>query len=213
MLRLAIIVLVIVVALLRGGSLRNFAAVQLRWLPLVIVGFALQLLIFTPFARVAAGGLRDPADLCAVAGAAGDLGGGQLAHPRHGADRDRAGAECDRDRREWRAYAGFAGGRAAGTASTKRWQPTIRAHPSTCLWRVIRCDFGCSPISSSSHSGCRSRRVMSIGDLLLTIGIAILCYRTILPRAGAGRACASAGRWIGGKREWTGRDFRRKSLQ
>src|SRR6185295_16070570 len=51
MLRLAIIVLVIVVALLRGGSLRNFAALQLRWLPLVIVGFALQLLIFTPFAR------------------------------------------------------------------------------------------------------------------------------------------------------------------
>src|SRR5262245_17695605 len=51
MLRLAIIVLVIVVALLRGGSLRNFAAVQLRWLPLVIIGFALQLLIFTPFVR------------------------------------------------------------------------------------------------------------------------------------------------------------------
>src|SRR5829696_591691 len=51
MLRLAIIVLVIVVALLRGGSLRNFAVVQLRWLPLVIAGFALQLLIFTPFAR------------------------------------------------------------------------------------------------------------------------------------------------------------------
>src|SRR5215208_6406978 len=51
MLRLAIIVLVIVVALLRGGSLRNFAAVQLRWLPLVIVGFALHLLIFTPFGR------------------------------------------------------------------------------------------------------------------------------------------------------------------
>jgi hypothetical protein len=51
MLRLAIIILVIVVALLRGGSLRNFAAVQLRWLPLVIAGFALQLLIFTPFAR------------------------------------------------------------------------------------------------------------------------------------------------------------------
>src|SRR5215213_3146906 len=51
MLRLLIIVAVIVVALLRGGSLRNIAAVQLRWLPLVIVGFALQLLIFTPFAR------------------------------------------------------------------------------------------------------------------------------------------------------------------
>ena len=50
MLRLAIIVLVIVVALLRGGSLRNFAAVKLRWLPLVIAGFVLQLLIFTPSA-------------------------------------------------------------------------------------------------------------------------------------------------------------------
>ncbi len=51
MLRLAIIALVIVVALLRGGSLRNLAAVRLRWLPLVIAGFALQLLIFTPFTR------------------------------------------------------------------------------------------------------------------------------------------------------------------
>src|SRR5215211_4375604 len=51
MLRLAVIILVIVVALLRGGSLRNFAAIQLRWLPLVIAGFVLQLLIFTPFAR------------------------------------------------------------------------------------------------------------------------------------------------------------------
>ena len=51
MLRLVIIVLVIVVALLRGGSLRNLAELQLRWLPLVIAGFMLQLLIFTPFAR------------------------------------------------------------------------------------------------------------------------------------------------------------------
>src|SRR4051812_17781684 len=51
MLRLLIIILVIVVALLRGGSLRNFAALHLRRLPLVIAGFVLQLLIFTPFAR------------------------------------------------------------------------------------------------------------------------------------------------------------------
>ena len=51
MLRLLIIVLVIIVALLRGGALRNLAAVQLRWLPLVIASFALQLLIFTPFVR------------------------------------------------------------------------------------------------------------------------------------------------------------------
>jgi hypothetical protein len=51
MLRLATIVLVIVVALLRGGSLRNFATIQLRWLPLVIAAFVLQILIFTPFAH------------------------------------------------------------------------------------------------------------------------------------------------------------------
>lgn len=51
MLRLATIALVIVVALLRGGSLRNFAAIQLRWLPLVIAAFVLQVLIFTPFAQ------------------------------------------------------------------------------------------------------------------------------------------------------------------
>src|SRR5262245_25675559 len=49
MLRLLIILSVIAVALLRGGSLHNFAAVRLRWLPLVFGGLTLQLLIFTPF--------------------------------------------------------------------------------------------------------------------------------------------------------------------
>jgi hypothetical protein len=49
MLRLMVIVTVIVVALLRGGSLRNFAGLRLRWLPLVLGGLALQLLIFTPW--------------------------------------------------------------------------------------------------------------------------------------------------------------------
>ena len=51
MLRLIVIIFVIVVALLRGGSLRNFGALKLRWLPLVIASFVLQLLIFTPFAK------------------------------------------------------------------------------------------------------------------------------------------------------------------
>ena len=49
MLRPVIIILVIVVALLRGGSLRNFATLKLRWIPLVVAGFVLQVLIFTPF--------------------------------------------------------------------------------------------------------------------------------------------------------------------
>lgn len=43
-----IVALVILVALLRGGSLRSFAALRLRAIPLVVAGFVLQLLIFTP---------------------------------------------------------------------------------------------------------------------------------------------------------------------
>jgi hypothetical protein len=49
MLRLLLILIVIVLALLRGGSLHNIAAVRLRWLPLVFGSLVLQLLIFTPF--------------------------------------------------------------------------------------------------------------------------------------------------------------------
>lgn len=49
MLMLFTVALVVVVALLRGGSLNNFSGLQLRWMPLVAAGLALQLLIFTPF--------------------------------------------------------------------------------------------------------------------------------------------------------------------
>jgi hypothetical protein len=51
MLRLILFVVVVVVALVRGGSLRNFATLRLRWPALAIAGFVLQLLIFTPFAE------------------------------------------------------------------------------------------------------------------------------------------------------------------
>jgi Family of unknown function (DUF5317) len=44
-----LIVLAIVAGLLRGGSLRNFAALPLRWIPLIIASFVLQLFLFTPF--------------------------------------------------------------------------------------------------------------------------------------------------------------------
>lgn len=49
MLKGVVVLIVIGVALVRGGSLRNFAALELRWLPLVLGSFGLQLLIFTPF--------------------------------------------------------------------------------------------------------------------------------------------------------------------
>jgi Family of unknown function (DUF5317) len=48
-LRALFVLAVIALALLRGGTLRNFATVELRALPLVFGGLALQVLIFTPF--------------------------------------------------------------------------------------------------------------------------------------------------------------------
>jgi hypothetical protein len=44
-----VVTFVSIVALLRGGSLRNFDNLHLRWIPLAIGSFVLQLLIFTPF--------------------------------------------------------------------------------------------------------------------------------------------------------------------
>lgn len=49
MLRLLIIVLVVVAALLRGGSLHNVTTLRLRWPALALAGLGLQLLLFTPF--------------------------------------------------------------------------------------------------------------------------------------------------------------------
>lgn len=50
MLRLVVILLVMLVALAQGGRLQNLAGVQLRALPLVFGSIGLQILIFTPIA-------------------------------------------------------------------------------------------------------------------------------------------------------------------
>ena len=52
MLRIVIVAAVIAVALLRGGTLRNFAALPLRWAPLAILAFALQPLTFLVLAEI-----------------------------------------------------------------------------------------------------------------------------------------------------------------
>lgn len=49
MLRACIVLGVIVIARLSGGSLRHFASLALRWPLLIVASLALQLLIFTPF--------------------------------------------------------------------------------------------------------------------------------------------------------------------
>ncbi len=51
MLMPSIVALAIIVALLRGGALRNFGMLHLRWIPLVGASLALQLLLFTPFSK------------------------------------------------------------------------------------------------------------------------------------------------------------------
>ena len=49
MISVVILLPVIAVALLRGGALVNLVELRLRWAPLVLAALAVQLLIFTPF--------------------------------------------------------------------------------------------------------------------------------------------------------------------
>jgi uncharacterized protein DUF5317 len=194
MLRLAIVVLVIVVALLRGGSLRNFAAVQLRWLPLVIAGFALQLLIFTPFARSplvafatlpiyvlslallalwVAANWRIPGMALIAIGLALNVAviaanGGHMPVLPEGAR-----------------LAGQYEALAADDPRTSK--HLLMASEQVRLWLL-------SDIIVIPH-GVPGASVLSIGDLALTVGIAILCYSTTLraPALAAPVAAPAAG--------------------
>jgi hypothetical protein len=179
MLRLAIIVLVIVVALLRGGSLRNFAALQFRWLPLVIIGFALQLLIFTPFgysplvvfatlpiyvlslallAIWVAANRRIPGMALIAIGLALNIAviaanGGHMPVLPEGAR-----------------LAGQYEALAADDPRTSK--HLLMPSDQVRLWLL-------SDIIVIPH-GVPGAVVLSIGDIALTVGIAVLCYSTIL---------------------------------
>jgi hypothetical protein len=194
MLRLAVIAMVIIVALVRGGSLRNFAAVQLRWLPLVIAGFALQLLIFTPFARSplvafatlpiyvlslallaiwVAGNWRIPGMALIAIGLALNIAviaanNGHMPVLPEGA-------------------------RLAG-----QYEALVADDPRTSKHLLMERDqvqlWLLSDIIVIPH-GVPGASVLSIGDLALTLGIAILCYSTTLhePAPAAALAARSAG--------------------
>ena len=179
MLRLATIVLVIVVALLRGGSLRNFAALRLRWLPLVIAGFALQLLIFTPFgmsplvafatlpiyvlslALIAiwvAANWRIPGMALIAIGLALNVAviaanGGHMPVSPEGAR-----------------LAGQYEALAAGDPATSK--HALMSSEQARLWWLS--DIIVIP------RGVPGAVVLSVGDIVLTVGIAILCYSTLL---------------------------------
>jgi len=178
MLRLATIALVIAIGLLRGGSLRNFAAIQLRWLPLVIAGFLLQILIFTPFAQSplvafatlpiyvlslsllaiwVAANWRVPGMALIAIGLALNVaviaanGGHMPVLP-----------ESARLAGQYEAIA-------ADNPSTSK--HALMPMEQARLWLL-------SDIIAIPH-GVPGAVVLSIGDIVLTVGIAILCYSTI----------------------------------
>jgi hypothetical protein len=178
MLRLVIIVLVIVVALLRGGSLRYLAAVHLRWLPLVIASFVLQLLIFTPFTRAplvayatvpiyalsmfllviwVAANWRIPGMTLIAIGLALNV----IAITANGGHMP-VSIESAR-------YAGRIGNYASAGAFVAN--NSIVAQDNVRFWLLT--DIIAIPKQVPFAT------VISIGDILLTIGIGSLCYRTI----------------------------------
>jgi hypothetical protein len=182
MLRLLIVAAVIAVALLRGGSLQRFAALQVRLLPLVLGAFALQLLIFTPFLRaplvgIASSGLyvlsmallvvwvafnrRLPGILLMAAGvllntAAIVANGGTMPL--------------------WPEAARIAGTLrmfAAGEVGEHNNSTLAGADVQLWLLTDILPVPGWVPFAT----------VYSIGDVLLTLGVCILCWRTMRSRA------------------------------
>lgn len=173
-----LITLAIALGLLRGGSLRNFAALPLRWVPLIIASFVLQLLLFTPFrhqplldiavaplylASMAMGATwvvlnwRIPG--MAVAGlglfmnfAAIAANGGHM-------------PVSPEDAR----YAGKITSYAAGTAISNN---SILVQPEHVRLWILTDIIPLPKEFPLAH-------VFSIGDVLIVIGLAVLCYRTV----------------------------------
>lgn len=173
-----LIVLAIAAGLLRGGSLANFAFLPLRWVALIIASFGLQLLLFTPFLHrplldVAVAPLYILSMLMAAAWVglnwrlpgmpliALGLGLNLVAIAANGGHMPVA-PESAR-------YAGkLVGDVAAGSVSNNSMRlPPDQVH----LW--ILTDIIALPKAFPLAN------VFSIGDLLLIVGIMLLCYRTV----------------------------------
>lgn len=178
MLRALMIVFVIGIALLQGGALRNFSALRLRWVPLVIGGFVLQLLIFTPFRSAplisgftaqlyilsmallivwVAVNWRIPGMALMAIGlllnsAAIVANGGYMP----------VSTESAR-------YAGTIDRYANQVAPISNNSIAADSHVQLWLLTDIIAVPGWVPLAT----------VVSIGDVLLTLGVAVLCYRTI----------------------------------
>lgn len=196
MLRLLIVTLVIVIALLRGGSLSNFKDLRLRWIPLVIGAFALQLLIFTPFLSASlisvgtqalyvlsmalltiwvAANWRIPGMALMAAGLLMNL----AAIVANGGHMPVSPASAR--------YAGtFAQYSAQGVPVANN---SIATDSQVHLWLLT----DIIPLPKEIPFA----NVFSIGDIVLTVGAAVLCYRTIHGAAAVPASARTAGAGVG----------------
>lgn len=173
-----LILVSIVVGVLRGGSLRHFADLPLRWIPLIVASFALQLLLFTPFRRqplisVAVEPLYIVSMLMAIVWVARNwhipgmplialgLLMNAVAIVANGGHMPVSAASA--------AYAGKIGNFAAGAdvSNNSQLADASQVH----LW--VLTDI--IPLPSWFPLA----NVFSIGDVLLVIGIMFLCYQTV----------------------------------
>lgn len=179
MLRVVVIVIVLLYALLRGGRLTNFARLRVRRVPLVLGSFAIRLLIDTPFlAGPLVHSWTTPLFL---------LSFGLLIwwvwENRHLAGGGLIGAGVIMNLAAITANGGampvdpvaalYAGKPIDDAASPGALADVHRAFGEHVQLWVLTDIF---PIPA----GLPFAAVYSLGDILLTVGVAILCYRTML---------------------------------
>lgn len=181
MLRLVVILAVLLYALLRGGALTNFAKLRVRHLHLVLGSFAIRLLIDTPF-------LAGPL-LRAWTAPLFMLSFGLLIwwvwENRHLAGVPLIGAGVAMNLAAIAANGGampvdpaaaLYAGKPIGDAAASDLANVHRAFGEQVQLWVLTDIF---PIPA----GIPFAAVYSLGDIILTVGVAILCYRTMLAPA------------------------------
>jgi hypothetical protein len=179
MLRVVVIVAVLIYALFRGGTLTNFARLRVRRIPLVLGSFAIRLLVDTPFlAGPLVRAWTTPLFL---------LSFGLLIwwvwENRHLAGGGLIGAGVVMNLAAITANGGampvdpvaalYAGKPIDGAAATGALADVHRAFGEQVRLWVLTDIF---PIPA----GIPFAAVYSLGDVLLTVGVAILCHRTML---------------------------------
>lgn len=177
-LRGVIVLAVIAAALLRGGSLLNLAQVRLRALPLVFVSLGLQVLIFTPFTArpvvpYATEALYMLSMALLVAWVALNRGVPGMLLVAAGVLMNSAAIAANGGYMPVEPlaaqYAGRLDGYSAGAVAIDN--NSLATAEGVRLWLLT--DIFPVP------AGIPMANVFSLGDVLLTTGIAIFCYRVI----------------------------------